>query len=156
MQIDDDDTVKASNFSTDKQSSNCFAKQVQQRAERQKQQETESEAIEQAIKEVKAISKPPPTQSTHPRRTVAQYRAKRESTKVFETAQPVPITQDEDYANSVVGTMPRIYSTTPCGITQHVIYHLMGAALEQDSAGTFIPGKFAMQQSYNVPIELLQ
>jgi hypothetical protein len=151
---DDDATVKASNVKTANRTNNRFEKQVQQRAVQRKHQEDEADTIEQAIKELEAFPKPPPTPATRPRRTVAQYRAKREATKVFETAQPVPITQDDDFANAVMGTMRRVYSmATPCGITQHAIYHMMGAALEQDLASAFIPGKFAMQQTYNVPNE---
>jgi hypothetical protein len=113
--------------------------------------------VETAIKEVEALPKPPLSPAKHPRRTVAQYRAKRQTADILNTIAPVPITQeDEDkhYANATTSTIPTMFSTTtPCGISQQAIYHLMGQALEQDTAPAFIPNKFALQQSYNVPIE---
>jgi hypothetical protein len=115
----------------------------------------EMEIIEQAIRETKEIPSPPPLPTTRPRRTVAQYRAKKKSTEIFEQAKPVPITQDDEaHANTIIGIMPKLRTTaTPCGISQHAIYHLMGTLLEQSHAASFIPNRFAMKQAYNVPLE---
>jgi hypothetical protein len=125
--------------------------------ERTKQREKEGEAIEAAIKEVSALPKPPISPTTRPRRTVAQYRAKRQTADILKSAASVPISQDDDEdkcANATIATIPRLFSTaTPCSISQHAKYHLMGQALEQDTAAAFIPNRFALQQSYNVPID---
>ncbi|KAL7503295.1 hypothetical protein ACHAXN_001248 [Cyclotella atomus] len=136
VNLQDDDTnnentVKASNVSKASKRTRKYTKQVAQRNEKWQQIKEENEAVETAIKEVEALPKPPPSPAKHPRRTVAQYRAKRQTADILNTIAPVPITQeDEDkhYANATTSTIPTMFSTTtPCGISQQAIYHLIWA-----------------------------
>jgi hypothetical protein len=154
---DDDCTAQTSNVSTTSKQTRKHQQRVNKRAEAAKQREEEEEAVEAAIKDISELPKPPFSPATCPRRTVAQYCAKRQTADILNSAAPVPISQDDDEddcANATIAAIPQLFSTTtPCGISQHAIYHLMGQALEQDMAAAFIPNRFALQQSYKVPID---
>ena len=92
------------------------------------------------------IPKIPPKR---PRRTIANYQrrreAKRRATEAFKKATPQPITQDEYEANcmeTIFQPLPHVHTTsTPCNISQHAVYHLVGKYLKNKNGPSFIPGR---------------
>ena len=99
--------------------------------------DVEQYAIEQASATTKIeliVATPipiPEVPPKRPRRTIVNYRrereAKRRATESLKKATPQPITQDEDEANcmeSILQALPCLHTTsTPCNISQHVVYH---------------------------------